>query len=60
MTEKRFQGDAQWTVRVRGLQYIFKALILIAEILLYTITVPNGVCDKEWRDNLKERLEDLK
>ena len=59
MTDKRFTGG-QWNIRVMGLDLIFKVLLLIAEILLYQIFVPNGVCDTDWRDNLKERLEDLR
>lgn len=59
MTEKRFTGG-QWKVTVMGLDLIFKILLIIAEILLYQIFIPNGVCDTDWRNNLKERLEDLR
>jgi hypothetical protein len=59
MTEKRFKGG-QWKVTVMGLDLIFKILLIIAEILLYQIFIPNGVCDTDWRNNLKERLEDLR
>ena len=59
MTAKRFTGG-QWKVTVMGLDLIFKILLIIAEILLYQIFIPNGVCDTDWRNNLKERLEDLR
>ena len=59
MIDERFTGG-QWKVRVIGLDLIFKVLLLIAEILLYQIFIPNGVCDTDWRDTLKEKLEDLR
>jgi hypothetical protein len=59
MTDKRFEGNVNWKVSVKGLDLIFKVLLLIAEILLYQIFIPNGVGDTDWRDNLKEKLEDL-
>lgn len=58
MRDDRFHEGAR-IFNVSGMEYIFKALLLIAEILLYMITVPNGVCDPEWRNNLKKKLEDL-
>lgn len=59
MKDERFKGG-QWRITVIGLDLVFKALLVIAEILFYQIMIPNGVCDVEWRDSIKNRLERLR
>ena len=58
MRDERFHKGAK-IYNVSGLEYIFKVLLIIAEILFYQSMIPNGVCDVEWRDSIKSRLERL-
>ena len=62
MTDDRFgcdTGTHQWrSVRVIGLEYIFKILCLIAKIMIYRLPVRDSI-DKKRVDNFKEELKEL-
>ena len=60
MTDKRFEGNVNWKVSVRGLDLIFKILCLICRIMIYKLPERNSIDKinvKRFRDELKELEE---
>ena len=52
-------GMVQWRdVRVVGLEYVFKILCLICEIMIYRLPIRDSI-DKANADRFKERLRKL-
>lgn len=53
------EKEGQWrTVRVMGIEYIFKVLCLIAKIMIYRLPVKDSI-DRMRVDNFKEELKEL-
>jgi len=49
----------QWrTVRVMGIEYIFKILCLICRIMIYRLPVRDSI-DRTRKDNFKKELDEL-
>ena len=58
MTDKRFEGNVNWKVSVRGLDLIFKVLCLICRIMIYRLPVRDSI-DSENVNEFKEELREL-
>ena len=58
MTDKRFDGNVNWKVSVRGLDLIFKVLCLICKIMIYRLPVRDTI-DRDNVNEFKEQLKEL-
>jgi len=58
MTDKRFVGNVNWKVSVKGLDLIFKVLCLICKIMIYKLPVRDSI-DRVHVDDFKEELKEL-
>ena len=51
--------ELEWrTVRVIGIEHIFKVLCLICRILIYRLPINDGI-DQTRKDNFKKELDEL-
>ena len=58
MTDKRFEGNVNWKVSVKGLDLIFKVLCLICRIMIYRLPVRDSI-DRETVDKFRKELREL-
>jgi hypothetical protein len=56
--DKRFEGNVNWKVSVRGLDLIFKVLCLICKIMIYRLPVRDSI-DRVSVDKFIKQLEEL-